>query len=185
MNFNPETDHALFDSLRTLRNQCDDGTLAHSAYENEVTKLLAQRIYNASPPPPAICPHAREAIPRKIYFCWDSHVHRVKALTFPGTLPHGTRMMFQCKTSDEELHMCRPGMLDSLLAAHCNFPCFSPASDALPKSRPVERPPFALCNSCGKKAGLMIEKCKIVCYCPFAVGRRIGPSTSKSASACR
>jgi hypothetical protein len=172
MNFKPETDHALFDSLRTLRSQRDDGTLAHSAYENEVTKLLAQRIYNASPPPPALYPHAREAIPQKIYFCWDSQVHRVKALTFPGTLPYGNRMMFQCKTSAEALHMCRPGMLDSLLAAHCNFPSFSPAMDVLPKSRPVERPSFALCNSCGKQAGLLCSKCKIVCYCSFACQKK-------------
>jgi hypothetical protein len=172
MNFKPETDHALFDSLRTLRNQREDGTLVHSAYENEVTKLLAQRIYNASPPPPALYPHARETIPPKVYFCWDSNVHRIKALTFPGNLPHGTRMLFQCKNSLEALHLCRPGMLDSLLAAHCTFPPFSPVMDVLPRARPIEKPSFGTCNSCGKPAGLLCSKCKIVCYCSFACQKK-------------
>jgi hypothetical protein len=172
MNFKPEADHALFESLRTLRNQREDGTLAHSAYENEVTKLLAQRIFNASPPPPALYPHARETIPPKIFFCWDSIVHRVKALTFPGNLPHGTRMMFQCKSSADALHLCRPGMLDSLLAAHCNFPAFSAVMDVLPRARPIEKPSFGLCNSCGKPAGLLCSKCKIVCYCSFACQKK-------------
>ena len=172
MNFKPETDHSLFESLRTLRNQREDGTLVHSAYENEVTKLLAQRIYNASPPPPALYPHARETIPPKVYFCWDSNVHRIKALTFPGNLPHGTRMLFQCKNSLEALHLCRPGMLDSLLAAHCTFPPFSPVMDVLPRARPIEKPSFGTCNSCGKPAGLLCSKCKIVCYCSFACQKK-------------
>jgi hypothetical protein len=172
MNFKPETDHALFESLRTLRNQREDGTMAHSAYENEVTKLLAQRIYNASPPPPALYPHSRETTPPKVYFCWDSNVHRIKALTFPGNLPHGTRMLFQCKNSLEALHLCRPGMLDSLLSAHCTFPPFSPVMDVLPRARPIERPSFGTCNSCGKPAGLLCSKCKIVCYCSFACQKK-------------
>lgn len=172
MNFKPETDHALFESLRKLRQQREDGTLLHLAYENEVTKVLAQRIFNASPPPPALYPHARETVTPKIYFCWDSSVHRVKALTFPGNLPHGARMMFQCKNSSEALHLCRPGMLESLLSAHCTFPSFSAVMDVLPRPRPIERPSFGLCNSCGKSAGLLCSKCKIVCYCSFACQKK-------------
>ena len=172
MNFKPETDHALFESLRSLRQQREDGTLLHSAYEHEVTKLLAQRILNASAPPPALYPHARETLTPKIYFCWDSNVQRVKALTFPGNLPYGTRMMFQCKNSLEALHLCRPGMLESLLSAHCTFPPFSPVMDVLPRARPIEKPSFGTCNSCGKPAGLLCSKCKIVCYCSFACQKK-------------
>jgi hypothetical protein len=172
MNFKPETDHALFESLRKLRQQREEGTLLHTAYEGEVSKLLAQRIFNASPPPPALYPHARETIAQRIYFCWDSNVHRVKALTFPGNLPHGMRMMFQCKNSLEALHLCRPGMLESLLSAHCIFPSFSPVMDVLPRARPIEKPSFGLCNSCGKQAGLLCSKCKIVCYCSFACQKK-------------
>jgi hypothetical protein len=172
MNFKPETDHALFENLRTLRQQREDGTLVHSAYENEVTRLLAKRILDASAPPVALYPHARENIPQKIYFCWDSNVHRVKALTLPGNVPYGTRMMFQCKNALEALHLCRPGMLESLLLAHCTFPPISPVMDVLPRARPIEKPSFGTCNSCGKPAGLLCSKCKIVCYCSFACQKK-------------
>ena len=81
-------------------------------------------------------------------------------------------MMFQCKNSSEALHLCRPGMLESLLSAHCTFPSFSAVMDVLPRPRPIERPSFGLCNSCGKSAGLLCSKCKIVCYCSFACQKK-------------
>ena len=35
-----------------------------------------------------------------------------------------------------------------------------------------ESPSFGICNSCGKSAGLLCSKCKIVCYCSFACQKK-------------